>query len=301
MKHILLIATGGTICCRDTGNGLAPALTGEELLAFLPGIASICCVTVCDLFSMDSTDITARERLRIAACIRENYEKYDGFVVTHGTDSMAYSAALLAHLCKNLRKPVILTGSQKPIGVPDSDAERNLTDALRVAASDCIGVAAVMYGKIIGGEHLVKVHSSDPEGFASINAPLRGTINADGVHLADVPAPCGAPAFVETIDANVMLLKLLPDMDPALFTFLEQYDKVILEAFGAGGLPARLEQAVQKLIASGTRVYITTQCVAGGVDLSVYEVGRRAEALGAVSLGKRTIEDAVAAIQCGDI
>lgn len=302
MKRILLIATGGTISCRDTGLGLAPALTGEELLEFLPQAAALCRITVINPFTLDSTNITTANRVQIAKLIQENYDRYDGFVITHGTDSLGYTAALLYHMCKNLNKPVILTGSQKPIGVPNSDAEKNLMDSLRVAAGGYVGVAAVMYGKIIRGNHVVKVHANEPSGFESVNAPLMGTIDDDGtVRLTMVPKLGGEPEFVEEIDSNFMVLKLVPDMDTSIFTFLEKYNKVILEAYGAGGIPIRLEKVVQKLIMSGTKVYITTQCAAGTVDLSLYEVGRRAEAMGAISLGHRTTEDAIASIQCGDI
>ena len=302
MKRILLIATGGTISCRDTGLGLAPALTGEELLDFLPQAASLCRITVINPFTLDSTNITTANRVQIARLIQENYDLYDGFVITHGTDSLGYTSALLYHMCKNLNKPVILTGSQKPIGVPDSDAEKNLMDSLRVAAEGYVGVAAVMYGKIIRGNHVVKVHANNTNGFESVNAPVMGTIDDDGtVRLTMVPKLGGEPEFVEEIDSNFMVLKLVPDMDTSIFTFLEKYNKVILEAYGAGGIPIRLEKVVQKLIMSGTKVYITTQCAAGTVDLSLYEVGRRAESMGAISLGHRTTEDAIASIQCGDI
>lgn len=302
MKRILLIATGGTISCRDTGLGLAPALTGEELLEFLPEAASLCRITVINPFTLDSTNITTENRVQIAKLIQENYDLYDGFVITHGTDSLGYTSALLYHMCKNLNKPVILTGAQKPIGVPNSDAEKNLMDSLRVAAGGYVGVAAVMYGKIIRGNHVVKMHSSDPQGFDSVNAPLMGTVDDDGtVRLTMVPKLGGEPEFVDEIDKNFMVLKLVPDMDTSIFSFLEKYNKVILEAYGAGGVPIRLEKVVQRLILSGTKVYITTQCPMGSVDLSLYEVGRRAEAMGAISLGHRTTEDAIAAIQCGDI
>lgn len=302
MKRILLIATGGTISCRDTGLGLAPSLTGEQLLDFLPEVAHLCKITVINPFSLDSTNITTANRVQIARLIRENYDLYDGFVIPHGTDSLGYTAALLYHMCKNLNKPVILTGSQKPIGVPGSDAERNLLDSFRVAACGYVGVAAVLHGQIIRGNHVVKVHANERECFRSVNAPLMGTIDEDGtVRLTMVPKLGGEPEFVEEIDSNFMVLKLVPDMDTSIFAFLEKYNKVILESYGAGGIPIRLEKVVQKLILSGTKVYIATQCMEGSVDLSAYEVGRRAEAMGAVSLGHRTTEDAIASIQCGDL
>ena len=138
--------------------------------------------------------------------------------------------------------------------------------------------------------------------FRSINAPLAGTIDREGnVRLDIVPKLGGEPEFVEDIDSDFVLLKLVPDLDPSIITFLSRYKKVIIEGYGSGGIPIRLEKVVQKLIHSGTKVYVTTQCLSGSVNLDKYEVGKRAEAMGAVSLGHRTIEDAIAAIQCGEI
>lgn len=302
MKHILMIATGGTIACRETGRGLAPSLTGEELLEFLPELSKICKVVVENPFSIDSTDITTANRMQLAALIWENYNRFDGFVIAHGTDSLSYTAALLYHVLRNFNKPVIITGSQKPIGAEHSDAERNLLDAFRVACAGWVGVAAVLHGQVIRGNHVVKVDSHATDAFRSVNAPLAGTIRDDGKVMLNIPPMLGGePYFVNTIDSNFVLLKLVPDLDPSIIDFLSRYKKVILEGYGAGGVPVRLEKVVQKLILSGTKVYITTQCLYGGANLHKYEVGRRAEAMGAIDLGHRTIEDAIAAIQCGEI
>ena len=302
MKHILLIATGGTIACRESGRGLAPSLTGEELLEFLPEIRKICRVFVDNPFSVDSTDITTSQRRELAMMIWENYDRYDGFVIAHGTDSLAYTAALLYHMLRNFNKPVIITGAQRPMGEPGSDAERNMLDSFRVACVGWTGVAAVLHGRVIRGNHVVKVHSKAMNAFRSINAPLAGTIRDDGKVLLNIPPRLGGePEFVDIVDSSFVVLKLVPDLDPSIIEFLRRYDKVILEGYGAGGIPIRLEKVVQKLILSGTKVYITTQCLEGEVDLHKYAVGRRAEAMGAVSLGHRTVEDAIASIQCGEI
>lgn len=302
LKHVLMIATGGTLACRETGRGLAPSLTGEQLIEFLPELPKICKVVVENPFSIDSTDITTADRVKLAGIIRENYDLYDGFVIAHGTDTLGYTSALLYHMLRNLNKPVILTGAQKPIGVPGSDAERNLLDAFRVIRAGYVGVAAVLHGQIIRGNHVVKVDCESMNAFRSINAPLAGTIDREGnVRLDIVPKLGGEPEFVEDIDSDFVLLKLVPDLDPSIITFLSRYKKVIIEGYGSGGIPIRLEKVVQKLIHSGTKVYVTTHCLSGSVNLDKYEVGKRAEAMGAVSLGHRTIEDAIAAIQCGEI
>lgn len=302
MKHVLMIATGGTIAGRDTGRGLAPALTGEELLEMLPEISKICRVIVENPLSMDSTDMSAADRMKIANCLWQNYDRYDGFVITHGTDTLSYTAAFLYHVLRNLNKPVILTGAQLPMGMEGSDAERNLLDAFRVVDAGYVGVAAVLHGQVIRGNHVVKMHTTAVNAFRSVGAPLAGTIDENGkVRLQIVPLLGGEPYFVENVDAKIVLLKLVPDLDPSIFDFLSRYPRVIIEGFGSGGIPQRLEKVVQKLIMSGTKVYLTSQCMEGETNLHKYEVGRRAEAMGAISLGHRTTEDALAAIMCGEL
>lgn len=301
MKHILLIATGGTIACRERERGLTPVLTGEELLEFLPEIRKICRVTVVSPFSVDSTDMTTAQRRALALLVWENHEGYDGFVIAHGTDSLSYTSALLHHMLRSLNKPVIITGSHYPIG-DGVDAEHNMRDAFRVACAGWRGVFAVLHGQIMLGNHVVKVRTQGMDAFQSVGALLAGTIRDDGKVIGSAPfVPTDAPHFVDVVQVSFVVLRLVPDLDPALIDFLQRYDKVILESYGAGGLPVQLEEAVQKLLASGTKVYIASQCLAGGVNLRKYAVGRRAEAIGAISLGKRTIEDAIAAIQCGEI
>lgn len=223
-------------------------------------------------------------------------------MLTHGTDTLAYTAALLTHLLPHFDKPLVLTGSMLPMGVPDSDAPRNLLDAFRTAADGRAGVYAVMNGQILHGSHVFKQHSTEIDAFLSANAAPAGEIRESEVHWNTLaPVPSGEPKLIEQIDTHILPVRLSPDLDPSFFSVLLGYPKVVLEAFGAGGVPARLESAVRDLIQSGTRVYITTQCPEGGVHLHKYEVGRRAEALGAISLGSRTFEDALGALMCGEL
>ena len=301
MKKLLLIATGGTIACCETENGLSPALSGTELLHFIPQLSDFCTMDVCDLMQLDSTDVTAGDRLAMAQAVRRAADQYDGFVIAHGTDTLAYTAALLSHLLADLVKPVVLTGSMLPMGASGSDAPRNLLDACRVAADGRAGVVAVLCGKILAGNRVVKYHSTEIDAFVSAGMPPLGTVGADGKVRWDVPAAPPTLSAPTSLDPHVLLLKLTPDLDPTFFFALHGYPKVILETFGAGGIPARLEHAVHALIESGTRVYITSQCTAGGVHLHHYAVGRRAEAMGAISLGDRTTEDALAAVMCGEV
>ena len=128
MKHILMIATGGTIASKETADGLAPQLTSEELLAEVPELEQLCRIDTVQLMNRDSTNINSRDWLQMAACVRGHYDAYDGFVLTHGTDTMAYTAAALSYLIQNNAKPVVITGSQKSIFNQDTDARENLRE-----------------------------------------------------------------------------------------------------------------------------------------------------------------------------
>ena len=110
MKHILMLATGGTIASRDTGEGLAPAITSREILGYVPSIGDLCRVDTVQLMNLDSSNLGPRHWLQMARAIEERYDQYDGFVVTHGTDTMAYTAAALSYLIQFSPKPIVLTG-----------------------------------------------------------------------------------------------------------------------------------------------------------------------------------------------
>jgi L-asparaginase len=162
----------------------------------------------------------------------------------------------------------------------------------------------VFCGRIIRGKQAVKVHTSDLDAFRSVNAPQDGQVTADGrVLLANAPEPSGTPRFVTPTPQRLILVRLTPDLDPAFLALLPGagYDRVVLEAFGAGGVPAYLEQAVKGLLEAGVTVYVTSQCLYGACDLHKYAVGQRAVEMGAICLGARTTEDALAAIACGEI
>ena len=132
MKRVLVIATGGTIASAEEGSGLAPALTGEQLVAFVPEVAQICHVEVSQVMNVDSTNMRPEGWLTIAGEVRRSYDDFDGFVVLHGTDTLAYTAAGLSYLVQGSPKPVVLTGSQLPMGDPGTDGKRNLLDAVPI-------------------------------------------------------------------------------------------------------------------------------------------------------------------------
>ena len=130
MKKILMIATGGTIASKEGSLGLTPVVTGEELAASVPGLSEICKLDVLQLMNIDSTNMRPRQWLQIRNAIMDHYETYDGFVILHGTDTMAYTAAALSYLIQDSVKPIVLTGSQKPMANPYTDAKINLYQSI---------------------------------------------------------------------------------------------------------------------------------------------------------------------------
>ena len=167
-KRILLIGTGGTIASEMGETGLTPELTSQQLLRYIPDISHICQVDCVQVLSLDSTDIQPKHWVRMADTVRENYEKYDGFVISHGTDTMAYTAAALSYLIQGSPKPIVLTGAQKPIGFETTDSKQNLRDAFTVAASDMAGVMLVFNGKVILGTRARKTRSKSFEAFPAL-------------------------------------------------------------------------------------------------------------------------------------
>jgi L-asparaginase len=278
MKQILLIGTGGTIASEVTGDGLAPELTAEQLLDKLPAVSGLCGVTCLQLLNLDSTNITPDHWLRIARCIREHYAQFDGFVVTHGTDTMAYTAAALSYLVQGSPKPIVLTGAQKPIGMDSTDSKVNLTDAFRTAVAELPGVTIVFNGKVILGTRAQKTHSKSFQAFSSINYPDLGVLR-DGTLLSYIrPACLPRPRFFDALDTRVGLLKLIPGTDRELLDFLlSRNDALIIESFGVGGLPdaGGFYESVRAAAQRGKTVVLTTQVQNEGSDLTVYHVGHR--------------------------
>ncbi len=282
MKRILMIATGGTIASKETEKGLAPAMSSRELLDCVPEIAKLCRVDTVQPFNLDSTNVHARHWLAVARLVEENYDKYDGFVVTHGTDTMAYTAAALSYLVQNNAKPIVLTGSQKSAYLRDTDARENLANAFAYCADDgASGVHVVFDGAVILGTRAKKTRTRSYNAFSSIDFPDVAVVR-DGKPFYYLPEqkPSGAPQFFRALDDNVFVLKMIPGIRPDIFDYLETHcDGLVVESFGSGGLPdyendeffARLKAYSEK----GRPVVITTQVEREGSALDKYEVGRK--------------------------
>lgn len=295
MKRVLVIATGGTIASAEEGSGLAPALTGEQLVAFVPEVAQVCHVEVAQVMNVDSTNMRPEGWLTIAGEVRRSYDDFDGFVVLHGTDTLAYTAAGLSYLVQGRPKPIVLTGSQLPMGDSGTDGKRNLLDAVLVACDDAaVGVMVVFGGKVISGTAARKVRTRGFEAFDSLNVPDLGYVRdgrvewADGVcgRICGATRACaaeevgGAPSvarFYDELNPRVAALKLTPGMDALVVDALRPAcDALVVEAFGLGGIPEYdgITETLLAWVDAGKTLVMTTQCPYEGADLSVYEVGR---------------------------
>ncbi len=279
MKHILLLATGGTIATKKTDQGLTPQLTSQELLDCIPEIADLCHVDTVQLFNLDSTNLNPSHWLAIAKAIQTHYDEFDGFVISHGTDTMAYTASALSYLIQGSPKPIVLTGAQQSIGNRETDARRNLYDAFLYAASDSAwGVTIVFDGTVILGTRAKKIRSKSYHAFASIGYPEAALIRDRRVYPI-IPSPADRkPVFFSALNPNVFVLKLIPGIRADLFRLLQpEYDAIILEGFGVGGVPYYANQdfakAVGEWIEAGKLLIMTTQVTYEGSDMGVYQVG----------------------------
>ena len=215
MKKILLLATGGTIASRPTAaGGLAPAITSEELLACVPELADLCEVSAVQVFNLDSTNVGPAQWQSIVRCIKENYDACDGFVIAHGTDTMAYTAAALSYMVQNSAKPVVLTGSQKSIYNRDTDARNNLYRAFVYAVSDgAWGVQLVFDNKVILGTRARKTRTRSFNAFSSIDYPETAVFR-DTRLVTFLRRPTDQPPvrFYERLEPAVFVLRLVPGM-----------------------------------------------------------------------------------------
>ncbi|MDD3335339.1 MAG: asparaginase [Eubacteriales bacterium] len=280
---IALLATGGTIACTPGEHGLEPTLKAADLGNSIGGVFH-CEIVTQDVFLMDSSNMQPEEWSALAAAVDDALKHCDGVVITHGTDTMAYTAAALSFMLAGIDKPVILTGSQLPIGHPLSDARQNLLHAVTAAMEGVGGVYVCFANKLISGVRCVKTHTTSMDAFSSVNAPLAGWFDVEGVHI-EHPQPFEplheGDGYVlrNGLDPRVLLLKLVPGTSPDVLRFASDagYRGLVIEAFGLGGLHyirRNLVKALDELSESGLFVLVVSQCLYEKADVSIYEVGR---------------------------
>lgn len=262
MRKILVLGTGGTISCAKTDGGLVPALSVSEIAKSVKLPIELCAE---QLFNIDSTNMTPRHWEQLARRIRKRYDEFDGFVILHGTDTMAYAAASLSCLIQNPRKPIVLTGSMKPMTAENSDAPQNLRDAATFAADErAFGVRVVFNGAIIDGRQAVKIDSSSLLAF---------DLTACGFFADDIifdEKYGGETRFYERLSDDVFHVKLIPGQSLCV---PKNTKALILESYGLGGIPDYLLAEVKALAENGVYIIIATQCLRGGTDIGCYAVG----------------------------
>lgn len=277
-----MIATGGTIASKQTEYGLAPGLSPEDILGFIPAVRQICEVDSVQVCNLDSTNVTPDHWKLLVRTVEKNYDKYDGFVICHGTDTLAYTAAALSYMIQNSRKPIVITGAQKPIYMDVTDAKTNLLDSFIYASDDdSQDVTIVFDGKVIVGTRAKKERAKSYDAFSSINFPYPAVIQ-DGMlvrYIPEVPH-CGPVKFYYDMKESVCVLKLIPGMKPDLLKYLfRHYDCLVIESFGVGGIPNFLVREfydeMRKWQDKGKFVVVTTQVANEGSNMTVYEVGKR--------------------------
>jgi L-asparaginase len=273
----MFIGTGGTIASEMTEEGLLPGLRPAQLLRYVPAVADLCDTGCIQLFNLDSTNIGPEHWLAMARTIRDNYADYDGFVISHGTDTMAYTAAALSYLVQNSPKPIILTVAQKPIGFDTTDSKVNLKDSFICACTDDIhGVCIVFNGRVIIGTRACKTRSKSFDAFSSINYPNIAVVRDSCLTQYITPEHRGEPVFYDTLHTRVGLLKLIPGLDAELLSFmLARSDALVIESFGVGGLPqgGGMHALVDEAAEQGKTIVMTTQVQNEGSDLAVYTTG----------------------------
>ena len=297
-KHILLLTTGGTIASMPGGEGLEPHRSGvmerelEQLRTYYD-------ITVKDVMCLDSSNIRPEEWQTIACSIFEYRTGFDGIVVSHGTDTMAYTASAVTFMLPNIDLPVVFTGSQLPLADMLSDGPDNLRTAFAMAASGHPGVFLAFDRKVMRGCRAVKVRASGFSAFESVNARYAAQVSNQGLVVDPqiLPRITGPAELKCDISKNVFLLKLTPGLNPAIFDMLAAmgYKGIVIEAFGLGGINVLHKglRGIHRAVEDGISVVVTTQCLYDSSNLQVYQVGNRLLELGVIQGRDMTTEAAM--------
>jgi len=311
-KKVLMICTGGTIAMLhaiegDASSPLVPA-KWKELESHSPALKELTFdVDVQEMELIDSSDMNPDYWIDIAKKIRDCYAAYDGFVVLHGTDTMAYTATALSFLLENLSKPVIVTGSQLPLAKPRSDAAQNLVTALMFAASDGVPVipevCVFFNNKLLRGNRSRKTSSTQFEGFTSPNydklAEIGEHIKVDEKLIRKMPASDQGFFINEFLSSNVMLLDIFPGIDPQSLRQvfeIKGLKGVVLRTYGTGNAPTsskflkEIETAINR---KNITIVNITQCTQGMVEMGLYGASVGLSRIGVVSGVDMTSEAAL--------
>ncbi len=297
-KKILLLTTGGTIASLPGGQGLEPGRSEVMELA-LDQLRNFYDITVEDLMCLDSSNITPAEWQVIARRIFEDRAGFDGIVISHGTDTMAYTASAVTFMLPDIDLPVIFTGSQLPLADMLSDGPANLRTAFAMAASGHPGVFLAFDRKVMLGCRAVKIRASGFSAFESVNARYAAQVTNRGLVVDErvLPHPRNPARLLTEISREVFLLKLTPGLNPAVFEMLAAmgYKGIVIEAFGLGGVNVLHKglRGIRRAVEDGISVVVTTQCLYDSANLQVYQVGTKLLELGVIQGRDMTSEAAM--------
>ena len=305
-KRVLIIHTGGTIGMKKTDNGYAPARGYlRSALDAIPDLKK-CGMPEWELAELpsilDSSNVSVAEWNEMAKMIYDSYSEYDGYVILHGTDTMAYTASALSFMLENNSKPIILTGSQIPLSELRSDGVDNIVTSLLIAAEGVVNEICLFFGsRLLRGNRATKMSADGLMAFDSPNYP----------HLADVgisirynrsaiaPKNEGKIKFNPFSDVPIGVIKVFPGVQFSLFESImtDKLSGIVLEGFGTGNIPDKkgeLLPIVKRAFDAGVVVVVCSQCPCGAVSLGAYETSTPLLRAGAVSGSDMTTEAAVA-------
>lgn len=299
MKRLMLILTGGTIACTRKDDGLSPSLSQSDFIRFLPTGSEEYEINAMDIFNLDSTLISPAHWQSIASLVSENRDKYSGFIIAHGTDTMAYTAAALTLMLSGIDRPVILTGSQLPLYAEGSDAARNLSDAFAFAVHGSLtGVYISFAGRLIKGLYAKKLYSVELDAFRSINETQAGEIRESKPYILS-PPQCQPYSYSPKLDTRVALFKPAPGDTSTLRLMLGsgRLHGIVIEGFGSGSFPYTSE-LLNYIKKSNDRLItaVSTDCVYGGVNQKTYKVGHDIADAGVLPCVRLTPESSVVAM-----
>ena len=310
MARLLLLLTGGTLMMTPNVGGAKAVITldeeraGRNLVAEVPSLARIADFDTRLLFHMDSANMQPADWITLAREVHAQIPRYDGIVIVHGTDTMAYTASALAMILGRLPKPVVLTGSQKPLVEVRTDARQNLIDASLVATLAVPEVSIVNGARALRGVRSTKRDAWGFRAFDSPNLPPLVELGI-GVEVASHVLPAAPLAsFDDRLEPRVLAVRVFPGLDPALVSGAIRggVRGLVLEAYGTGNLPnlgGSLIPALEEARERNVPVMVVSQCLHGFVELGQYEGGAAAQAAGAISAGDMTVEAALAKMMVG--
>ncbi|MEG0032687.1 MAG: asparaginase [Mucinivorans sp.] len=304
MKSVLLIYTGGTIGMKtDPATGVLAPFDFSQIESEVPELQKF--DIKIDVYTflpvIDSSNVQPVQWQKLAHLIEENYSRYDGFVVLHGTDTMSYTASAISFMLRNLAKPVVFTGSQIPIGVLRTDGRENMVSAIEIAAAGVVCEVTIFFQNMLfRANRTTKYNAEYLNAFRSDNFAALAEAGINIVYNESQILPSAVADFhvVSDLCCEVISLKLFPGLSrryiEAVFA-IAGLRAVVIESYGSGNAPTDdwFINAIKGAVARGVVVLNVTQCAAGSVDMTLYQTGRQMLAVGVVSGRDMTFEAAI--------